>query len=123
MPKRPVTVWWTIPCKSAIPMFQLLMEQHDRDVIFVSLYDLPQFRKDLGWTVPPHGDLSIQVLDEHEWQEEADRILAERPGLHIVNGFYHDVRVRHVANRLALSGQDFGAIMEGRATWNPVSAG
>lgn len=112
MSKRPVTVWWTIPCKSAIPMFQHLMEEHDRDVMFVSLYDLPKFRKDLGWIIPPHGNLSVKVLDDQTWQDEVFDVLADRPGLHIVNGVYHDPRVRHVAGSLAFGGYDFGVIME-----------
>jgi len=110
--RRQVTVWWTIPCKSAIPMFQHLMEQHCRDVLFVSLHALPKFRTDLGWSVPKHGRMPLRVLDDRTWSQEADAIMAERPGLHIINGYYHDIRMQHVAQSLASSGRDFGAIME-----------
>jgi len=111
---RPVTVWWGIPCKSMIPVFRALAEEHGRDVLFIALEDLPERRKKLGWTIPAHGTMPLEVLGD-AWREGVDRRLADRSGLHIVNGIYHNPRVRYVAAKLAEERRSFGVIMEAPA--------
>lgn len=113
MSARTLTVWWGIPCKSAIPMFRHMAEALGYDVLFVALNDLPEKRKKLGWTVPPHGALPLEVLaDGPGWRGRAEALMDAREGLHIVNGIYHDPRVRHVALSLAAGDKRFGVIME-----------
>lgn len=112
MPKGPVTVWWGIPCKSAVPVFRSLVERHGRDVMFVALSDLPEHRRKLGWTKPPSGEMPLVILSEDGWQHRIKDILASRHGLHITNGLYHDKRVNYVAKQLKANKQRYGVIME-----------
>ncbi|MER9676186.1 glycosyltransferase family 4 protein [Mesorhizobium sp. M0208] len=112
--RRKLTVWWGIPCKSAIPVFKSLAEQLDVDILFVALNDLPAHRKKLGWDIPDFGKLSFQVLGA-SWISEAKALIDDRAGLHIVNGIYHDERVRYISHRLAEKNREFGVIMEAPA--------
>jgi glycosyltransferase involved in cell wall biosynthesis len=98
-----------------IPVFRSLNEDRGRDVLFVSLYDLPARRKKLGWTIPDSGEMPLEILDDKNWKLKAEKYLSERPGLHIVNGIYHNQRIRHVADRLGRGGYRFGVIMEAPA--------
>ncbi|MES0157594.1 glycosyltransferase family 4 protein [Mesorhizobium sp. M0018] len=112
--RRKLTVWWGIPCKSAIPVFKSLAEQLDIDILFVALNDLPTHRKKLGWGIPDFGELSFEVLGAN-WISKAVALIDDRAGLHIVNGIYHDKRVRYVSHRLVEKNREFGVIMEAPA--------
>lgn len=112
--KRNLTVWWGIPCKSAIPVFKSVAERHDVDILFVALNELPPHRRKLGWSMPDVGEMPFRVLDAN-WVSQADAIMDARAGLHIVNGIYHDERVSYVSHRLAEGNLEFGVIMEAPA--------
>ncbi|WP_192361940.1 glycosyltransferase family 4 protein [Mesorhizobium mediterraneum] len=109
-----LTVWWGIPCKSAIPVFKSLAEQQDTDILFVALNDLPSHRKKLGWGVPDFGKLPFEVLGAN-WMSHARDLIDARAGLHIVNGIYHDERISYVSHRLAEVHREFGVVMEAPA--------
>lgn len=115
MTQPSVTVWWGIPCKSMIPVFRSLREDYGRDVLFVSLYDLPPRRKKLGWSIPENGEMRLEIFDDENWKVNAEKYLDDRPGIHIINGIYHNERIRHVAHRLSQGGHRFGVIMEAPA--------
>lgn len=112
MSSERIVVWWGIPCKSAIPVFRSLKEEHGRDVVFVALRQLPPHRRRLGWSVPEGGDMPLHVLGDEDWRGEVDRLLEEGAALHLVNGVYHDERVAYVAKRLARDEHRFGVVME-----------
>jgi glycosyltransferase involved in cell wall biosynthesis len=113
--RRPVTVWWGIPCKSIIPVFQAVYEQFGRDVLFVALNNLPEHRRKLGWGKPEHGQLPLHILDDATWTSAVNNTLGARDGLHIINGIYHNERVRYVARALLAQQRTFGVIMEAPA--------
>jgi glycosyltransferase involved in cell wall biosynthesis len=106
----PVTVWWGIPCKSAIPLFR---EIHllGYDVEFISVNPLSAQRLKLGWQVPPAEPMPLTILDAN-WKEAAETILARRGGLHIINGIWHDARLAFVLSRCRAEGKRFGLLME-----------
>lgn len=108
---EPVTAWWGIPCKSAIPVFRNLVELSDAPVRFVALNDLSAARRKLGWSLTDTGMMAFEILGE-DWRERVDALIASSEGIHIVNGIYHDPRVAYTARRLAASGRRFGVAME-----------
>lgn len=107
-----ITVWWGIPCKSVLPIFRHLHDTIGRDLRFVSLYPMPEHRVKLGWVIPPTGALPIEVLDEESWRRRADELIEERHGLHLINGIYHNQRIRYVADRLRAQSRRYGVIVE-----------
>ncbi|TIR37982.1 MAG: hypothetical protein E5X64_11110, partial [Mesorhizobium sp.] len=98
-----------------IPVFRSLREDYGRDVLFVSMYDLPTRRKKLGWSIPENGKMRLEILDDEGWKVKVEKHLNDRPGIHIVNGIYHNERIRYVALRLTQGGHRFGVIMEAPA--------
>lgn len=108
----PITVWWGIPCKSVLPIFRHLHDGLGRDVRFVSLYPMPEHRRELGWVLPPIGNLPFEILEEDSWQRCIDELIVERGGLHLVNGLYHNRRVRYVSKALRDRARRYGVIVE-----------
>lgn len=108
----PITVWWGIPCKSVLPIFRHLHDGLGRDVRFVSLYPMPEHRRKLGWVLPPIGNLPFEILEDDSWRSRIDELMAQRDGLHLVNGLYHYSRVRYVAAAARVRSKRYGVIVE-----------
>lgn len=116
MTHQPLTIWWRIPCKSAIPVFRAFVEELGwEDVLFVSVNEMPPSRAKLGWVVQDNGKMPLRILDRDYWQQEAEELLNSRSGIHIVNGIYNDPRITYVAKKLVSQNAIFGVIMEAPA--------
>jgi glycosyltransferase involved in cell wall biosynthesis len=115
MTARKITVWWEIPCKSAIPVFEKLAMEANMDVTFISLYNLSQARKELGWKTELGGSMTSRILSDNAWKGQIDKQLEEKEQLHIVNGFRQNERIRYLAGKLLKNTCDFGLVMEAPA--------
>lgn len=115
MTKRKITVWWEIPCKSAIPVFEGLAEESDMDVSFISVYDLSKARKALGWRVNFNGSMQSHILSDDNWKRQINEGIADKNTFHIVNGFRQNERIKYLVNRLVETERRFGLAMEAPA--------
>lgn len=112
MSERKITVWWEIPCKSAIPVFEGLSEEADMNVTFIAAYDLSERRRKLGWETTFNGNMESRILIDHDWKTQIDDQLADPSQFHIVNGIYQNERIRYLVEQFIENDCCFGVIME-----------
>jgi glycosyltransferase involved in cell wall biosynthesis len=105
-----VVVWWVIPCKGILPLFELFQ---NLEVIFVFENRESDLRKELGWDVQLSNHNVIYLDESNNWVNTVDSILLmETKSLHIFNGIGIFPKIKRALNMAVLSGLMFVIMAE-----------